>query len=98
MSLLVTDNPVKALQAYAPTVTEDIRKSHPAYIVQIFPLEDFPELQTFIRDQYIIDQGDRTFCATLQYLSLPETIICLRDPKTRGDEVKPGLLVEILYK
>jgi 4-amino-4-deoxy-L-arabinose transferase-like glycosyltransferase len=69
MSLLVTDNPVKALQAYAPMVTEDIRKSHPAYIVQIFPLEDFPELQTFIRDQYIIDQG--------MELSVPPYRICL---------------------
>jgi len=69
MSILVTDNPLKALQAYAPTVMEDIRKSHPVYIVQIFRLEDFPELQTFVRDQYIIDKGIG--------LSVPPYRICL---------------------
>jgi 4-amino-4-deoxy-L-arabinose transferase-like glycosyltransferase len=69
MSVLVTDNPLKALQAYAPTVMEDIRKSHPVYIVQIFRLEDFPELQTFVRDQYIIDKGIE--------LSVPPYRICL---------------------
>ena len=47
-SLLITH--LRHLQAYAPMVMEDIKKSPPAYIVQIFPLEDFPELQTFVRD------------------------------------------------
>ena len=56
MTLLVTDNPLKALKAYASSVMEDLRKSHPAYIVQIFRLEDFPELQTFVRDQYVVDK------------------------------------------
>ena len=57
MSQLVTDKPLQALQTYASTVMEDIRNSHPAYIVQIFALEDFPELQTFIRDRYEIDKS-----------------------------------------
>jgi hypothetical protein len=55
-SVLVTDNSFKALQAYAPIVMEDIRKSQPAYIVQIFILEHFPELQTYVRDHYMIDK------------------------------------------
>ena len=57
MSILVTNNALKALQAYAPMVMEDIRKSRPAYVVQIFRLEDFPELQTFVRDQYVEDNS-----------------------------------------
>ncbi len=57
MSQLVTDKPLQALQTYASTVMEEIRKSHPAYIVQIFDLEDFPELQTFMRDRYEIDKS-----------------------------------------
>jgi len=56
MTLLVTDDPLKGLKAYASSVMEDLRKSHPAYIVQIFRLEDFPELQTFVRDQYVVDK------------------------------------------
>jgi hypothetical protein len=56
MSQLVTDNPLKALQTYAPIVMEDLRKSPPAYIVQIFRLEDFLELQTFVRDKYILEK------------------------------------------
>ena len=36
-------------------VMEDIRKSRPAYIVQTFRLEDFPELQAFVRDQYLLE-------------------------------------------
>ena len=55
MSPLVTDNSLKALQTYAPTVMEEIRKSPPAYIVQIFRLEDFPELRTFVRDHYRVE-------------------------------------------
>ena len=55
MSGLVTNDAVKALQAYAPMVMEDIRRSYPAYIVQIFRLENFPELQAFVRDHYVID-------------------------------------------
>jgi len=55
MSLLVTNDGLKALQAYSHTVMEDIRSSPPAYIVQIFRLEDFPELQAFVRDHYVID-------------------------------------------
>jgi 4-amino-4-deoxy-L-arabinose transferase-like glycosyltransferase len=57
MSRLVTGNSLKALQAYASTVIEELRKSHPAYIVQIFRLEDFPELQTFVRDQYVVEKN-----------------------------------------
>ena len=60
MSALVTHNALKAFQANAPSVMEDLRKSHPAYIVQIFRLEDFPELQTFVQDQYVVDK-DVTF-------------------------------------
>jgi len=56
MSILVTNDALKALQAYAPMVMDDIRKSRPAYIVQIFRLEDFPELQIFIRDGYMLDR------------------------------------------
>jgi hypothetical protein len=55
MSQLVTDNSLKALQTYAPTVMEEIRKSPPAYIVQIFRLEDFPELRTFVQDHYRVE-------------------------------------------
>ena len=57
MSFLVTNNSLKALQAYAPTVMEEIGKSHPAYIVEIFPIEYFPELQTFVRDQYMVERS-----------------------------------------
>jgi hypothetical protein len=57
MSFLVTDNSLKALQAYAPTVMEEIGKSRPAYIVEIFPIEHFPELQTFVRDQYMVERS-----------------------------------------
>jgi 4-amino-4-deoxy-L-arabinose transferase-like glycosyltransferase len=57
MSILVTNNPFKALQAYAPIVMEEIGKSHPAYIVEIFRIEDFPELQTFVRDQYMVERS-----------------------------------------
>ena len=57
MSILVTNDAHKALQAYAPMVMEDIRKSRPAYIVQIFRLEDFPELQTFVRNGYMLDRS-----------------------------------------
>jgi len=57
MSFLVTNNSLKALEAYAPTVMEDIRKSPPAYIVEIFRLEDFPELQAFVRDQYVVERS-----------------------------------------
>ncbi len=56
MSFFVTHNPLEALRAYAPIVMEDLRKSRPAYIVQIFFLEDFPELQTFARGQYTVDE------------------------------------------
>ncbi len=54
MSQLVTRYPLKALAAYAPMVMEEIRRSPPAYIVQIFRLEDFPELQDFVRDHYTV--------------------------------------------
>lgn len=57
MSELVTNNSLKTLEAYAPMVMEDIRKSPPAYIVQIFPLEWFPELQAFVRDLYNTDKN-----------------------------------------
>jgi hypothetical protein len=57
MSFLVTNNSLKALQAYAPTVMEEIGKSHPAYIVEILGIEYFPELQTFVRDQYMVERS-----------------------------------------
>lgn len=56
LSELVTGKPLEALEAYAPIVIENIRRSPPAYIVQIFRLEDFPELQTFVRDHYALDR------------------------------------------
>jgi 4-amino-4-deoxy-L-arabinose transferase-like glycosyltransferase len=59
MSMLVTGRALEALQAYAPIVTGEIKRSHPAYIVQIYLLEDFPELQTFVRDQYVVDKEVR---------------------------------------
>jgi 4-amino-4-deoxy-L-arabinose transferase-like glycosyltransferase len=57
MSILVTNDAFKALKAYAPTVMEDIRKSRPAYIVQLFSLEYFPDLQTFVRESYVLDRN-----------------------------------------
>ena len=59
MSMLVTGRALEALQAYAPIVMGEIKRSHPAYIVQIYLLEDFPELQTFVRDQYVVDKEVR---------------------------------------
>jgi 4-amino-4-deoxy-L-arabinose transferase-like glycosyltransferase len=56
MSMLVTNEANKAIQAYAPMVMEDLRRSYPAYIVQIFRLEDFPELQAFVRDHYVREE------------------------------------------
>jgi 4-amino-4-deoxy-L-arabinose transferase-like glycosyltransferase len=60
MSQLVTDKPLQALQRYGPMAMEETKRSPPAYIVQIFPLELFPELQTFVQDQYMVD-GDVEF-------------------------------------
>lgn len=57
MSFYVTNNPLQALKAYAPMVMEDLRKSRPAYIVQIFGLEDFPELQLFVSNFYNVDKN-----------------------------------------
>jgi 4-amino-4-deoxy-L-arabinose transferase-like glycosyltransferase len=57
MSRLVSNNSLKALEAYAPMVMEDLKKSRPGYIVQIFRLEDFPELHTFVRDHYTLDRN-----------------------------------------
>ena len=57
MSRLVSKNSLKALEAYAPMVMEDLRKSRPGYIVQIFRLEDFPELQSFVQDYYMVDRN-----------------------------------------
>ena len=59
MSMLVTGRALEALQAYAPIVMGEIKRSHPAYIVQIYLLEDFPELQTFVQDQYVVDKEVR---------------------------------------
>ncbi len=56
MSQLVTDKPTEALKAYAAIVMKEIRKSSPAYIVQIFLLEDFPELHAFVQDHYTLDR------------------------------------------
>jgi len=57
MSFYVTYNPLDALKTYAPMVMEDLKKSPPAYIVQIFRLENFPELQVFVRDLYNMDKN-----------------------------------------
>jgi 4-amino-4-deoxy-L-arabinose transferase-like glycosyltransferase len=57
ISLNVTDNPAKVLRSYAPVVMEEIRRSPPAYIVQIFRLEDFRELQNFVQDHYQIEMN-----------------------------------------
>lgn len=57
LSALVTGNSLKALEAYAPVAIEEIRKSKPTYIVQIFPLDVFPALQTFVRDHYLVDKS-----------------------------------------
>jgi hypothetical protein len=57
MSFYVTNNPLEALKAYAPMVMEDLRKSRPAYVVQIFGLENFPELQLFVRNLYNVDKN-----------------------------------------
>jgi len=67
MSRLFTDDSLRELRAYAPAVMEDLRKSRPAYIVKIFRLEDFPELQTFVQDNYTAEK----------YLELPPWSICL---------------------
>jgi hypothetical protein len=57
MSQLVSKNSLKALEAYAPVVMKDLKKSRPGCIVQIFRLEDFPELQTFVQDYYMVDKN-----------------------------------------
>ncbi|MBM4323092.1 MAG: hypothetical protein FJ115_05990 [Deltaproteobacteria bacterium] len=51
----VTNDPGKELRAYAPVVMEEIKKSPPTYIVQIFPLEMFPELREFVQNYYQIE-------------------------------------------
>jgi hypothetical protein len=51
-SQLFTGKGLQTLQAYAPMVMEDLKKSHPVYIVQIFPLEFFQEFQTFVQNHY----------------------------------------------
>ena len=56
ISIIFTDNSLRELQTFAPTVMEDLRKSNPAYIVQIFRLEHFPELQSYVRDYYLVDR------------------------------------------
>jgi len=57
ISSIFTDNLQRELKAYAHVVMEDIKKSPPAFIVLIFPLKDFPELQTFIGDHYMVDKN-----------------------------------------
>jgi hypothetical protein len=75
--VLSTNNLQGALQAYAPTVMEDIKKSSPAYIVKIFHLEDFPELQTFIKDHYIREED-------LEFFTPPYRISLYRRCRDRG--------------
>ncbi len=55
VSQLVTDKGLQALVAYAPVLMEDLKKSRPVYIVQIFPLEFFQEFQTFVREHYSLE-------------------------------------------
>lgn len=57
ISLNVTGNPAKALQAYAPVAMEEIKQSFPVYIVQIFSLDHFPELKQFVQDHYQIEMN-----------------------------------------
>jgi len=71
MTLIMTDDPMKALRTYASSVMEDLKRSPPAYIVQIFHLEDFPELQTFVRDHYKVDKD-------VKLLMPPRTILLYR--------------------
>ncbi|MDI7259855.1 MAG: glycosyltransferase family 39 protein [Thermodesulfobacteriota bacterium] len=55
LSTVVTNNAFEALRAYAPKVMEEIRISPPAYIIEIMYLENFPELETFVKNYYEID-------------------------------------------
>jgi 4-amino-4-deoxy-L-arabinose transferase-like glycosyltransferase len=55
ISLNVTGNPGEALRAYGPVAMEEIKKSFPAYIIQVFRFEDFPDLQSFVRDHYLLE-------------------------------------------
>ncbi len=52
MSQLVTNDGLKILNLYGPTLLRDLEKSHPAYIVQIFPLEYLSEFKTFAQEHY----------------------------------------------
>jgi hypothetical protein len=38
---------------------EELRKSYPGCIVEIFPLEWFAELQAFVRDHYVFEKDVR---------------------------------------
>jgi hypothetical protein len=57
LSQLCSNKPIKEAQAYVPIVLEDLKRSRPAYIIQIFPLEEFPDLHVFVRDEYLIDKS-----------------------------------------
>ena len=57
VSMNVTGDLSEALRAYAPTVMAEIRRSSPVFIVQIFPLEIFRELQSFVQDHYQIEMN-----------------------------------------
>ncbi|OGP76537.1 MAG: hypothetical protein A2V86_05060 [Deltaproteobacteria bacterium RBG_16_49_23] len=57
ISLNVTSNPGEALRDYGPVAMEEIKKSFPIYIVQVFRLENFPDLQSFVRDHYLLEMN-----------------------------------------
>lgn len=72
MSPNMTQDPVGALNSYSAIVMEDIRQSRPQYIVELFrqfvegqqyfELATFPELQAFVRENYLPDgDADREF-------------------------------------
>ena len=52
MSQLVTGNGLRALMEYAPVIMEDLKRSPPVYIVQIFPFEYLKEFKAFVQDHY----------------------------------------------
>lgn len=57
LSQLCCNDPIKELRTYAPMVMDDLRRSKPSYIIQIFPFEYFPDLKAFVRDRYLIDKS-----------------------------------------
>jgi 4-amino-4-deoxy-L-arabinose transferase-like glycosyltransferase len=82
MSQLVTDDSLKALQAYAPVVMEDLERSRPVYIVQIFPLDFLQGFQNLVRTHYRLE--------TQIALNVPPYRVCLYR-RFRDTEAVPDL-------